>query len=294
MGRAKGRTPAPTRKRLAKSATEYFEIINETLESAPWFGRPPYEATIRKTPPKKVDGNLFYIRRILLSWLIGRPVSDIAKRVGCSERLVRRVVRDQIYATEPNLQEWNRLGLIGLVDVPACRFDDEEFMDIVGEDAYWSINPKDPLAVCFICHRMIGWVKAEINVFQHSGSLFDLGTKAFEWWQFEFHDVQGHLITHFWLDTIQFAVPEIRTLDPLTELIGRPDLAKAAGRRLKAGRAASKRLYWWDTIDSRVWDQISPWQEDDCPRILPVREGREISETQAEREWSAWLRGNFD
>ena len=136
--------------------------------------------------------------------------------------------------------------------------------------------------------------KADIARPRHTGTLVDLQVESSSRWQFEGHQVQGHLITHFWLDTFQIAVPEIRALDPITELIGRPDLAKAAGRRLKAGRAAARRRYWWNAIDSRAWHQISPWQEDNCPRLLPVRDGKEISETQAEREWSAWLLGKFE
>ena len=66
----------------AKSPQEFLEKVAPVIEGMPWFGEPPYQPTLRKKPPRGAAEDLSYVRRVLISWLIGRPISEIARRAG--------------------------------------------------------------------------------------------------------------------------------------------------------------------------------------------------------------------
>ena len=112
-------------KRLeAANPEEFSEIVEGLIEGAPWFGEPPFEPTPIRHSPRGALHHQGYRRRVLLSWLVGRPVSQIAKRAGCSTRLAHRVVAQTIYPPGTNgaLEDWLSLGLIGVIDTPLPRF----------------------------------------------------------------------------------------------------------------------------------------------------------------------------
>lgn len=54
------------------------------------------------------NNDLECVRRILIAWLTGGSVSEIARRAGCIERSVRNVITDVIYAGEGNLDRHGR------------------------------------------------------------------------------------------------------------------------------------------------------------------------------------------
>ena len=97
-----------------------MEQFLDNLDKVGWLGEAPYVISRRKTIP--VDGlnSASFLRRILISWLIGRPVTQIARRVRCSPRLVYRAITEAIYQDQDGdqLMYWAELGLIGLPALP--------------------------------------------------------------------------------------------------------------------------------------------------------------------------------
>ena len=117
-----------TRKRRYKSVSAktpqaFVEKVALLIDDVKWFGEPPFEPRLRKKPPNSAAEDHPYVRRVLISWLVGRPVSQIATRAGCSPRLVHKILSTAIYfPPEPPLSFWRDLGLIALLDVPRAEF----------------------------------------------------------------------------------------------------------------------------------------------------------------------------
>ena len=116
------------------SGEEYFEIIRGLADGAPWFGLGEFEPTLRRKPPRRASSDSDYIRRVLISWLIGRPVSDIADRAGCSPRLAYSIINHTIYESGAidELDSWIELGLVAVVDGP-----------LVPETAIWGEDEQE-------------------------------------------------------------------------------------------------------------------------------------------------------
>lgn len=111
-------------KLVSTSRLEHVRLVGKMIEAAPWLGEKPFIVATRSSPPRHAIGDDGYVRRVLVSWLIGRPVSAIAKRAGCSPRLVHKILDEIIYVQPAQLwQRWVRLGLIGILDTPYPDFE---------------------------------------------------------------------------------------------------------------------------------------------------------------------------
>ena len=143
----------------ASSYSDYRGQVQELADTLPWLGEAPFEGAKQKLVPRPAGSDLEFVRRVMLSWLIGRPVSQVAKRVGCSPRLAQRLVREFIYVEEQDLEpgfwRWVDIGLVAPVDGPKFQGDPDEVDP--GED----IDPDLVPLVCLVCHRMTGGLWSE-------------------------------------------------------------------------------------------------------------------------------------
>jgi len=145
--------------------------MQKLVDASPWFGGPPFEVSISKSPPKRVNRLIdpAYVRRVMISWLIGRPVTQIAKRAGCSVRYAHSIIDGWIYVSNPleMFPTWVELGLIGILDGPALEYEPSD----VEADA--NPSPYDMTVVCLVCHRQIDGVGSSYYDRRYDGSFRD-------------------------------------------------------------------------------------------------------------------------
>lgn len=177
------------------------EEVTRLAEDFPWFGEEPFLPATDKRPPRPIVNDLECVRRILISWLISRPVSEMAKRVGCSERSVRTVIENMIYVNEYDLEsgwsDWIELGLIGALDVT-----------IVSTVTGWQPDPDvaEVTVICQVCHRPVGIVSmlktllGEQRGLQVESNVLSREILAEDRiYRRRVARVQGHLILHFYV-----------------------------------------------------------------------------------------------
>lgn len=135
---------------IAFSLPGYRKICNELANRLPWFGEKPFEASKKGYIPRPSSSDIGFVRRVLVSWLIGRPVSQVAKRADCSSRQVLNLLHEVIYLEEEYLEEafyqWLDLGLIAPVNGPEFRGDP----DSIGP--WRDIDPDHLPVFCVVCH----------------------------------------------------------------------------------------------------------------------------------------------
>ena len=261
------------------------ELILQLGSVIPWMGEDPYPATLTKHPTRPVVGDLEYVRRILISWLIGRPLSEVAKRTGCSERTVRNVVTSVIHAREEDIefawQRWCELGLIGGIYRPDNQSGDAQ--QRYGES-------EDIVVVCQICHRVVGEIELFLPSAPEPGSALvdqealmdesDLGERP---GIRKAGYIQGHLMCHFQVGK-----------DP----IRKPIIDKWLRMRLYFGTATQKdKIYLamrrrTQTVNQTALSAFRIYSEfvrRGRREILPIVSGKELSREAARRQWKKMI-----
>ena len=283
--------PDPRKRRhksvSAKTPEVFVEKVAPLIDDVGWFGEPPFEPSLRKKPPNPAVENQPYVRRVLISWLVGRPVSQIAARAGCSPRLVHKILSTAIYfPPEPTLPFWRDLGLIGLLDVPRAKFSARVWEGYANDSAI-VLEPWNLLVVCQICHRPAGTLECGSKFRRFDCRVVE--SEDLRWeeviWR-ESGETQGHLICHFFLEGDPISVSGSPVLDRWAEWGGSPEASSAA----KFRQIARRREHWSAFIGWRVQDVITEWQTLGEPTLLPIRDGAEMSPSAAERHWLRLLR----
>ena len=270
-----------------KTPQAFVEKVAPLIDDVEWFGEPPFEPSLRKKPPNPAVEDQHYVRRVLISWLVGRPVSQIAARAGCSPRLVHKILSTAIYyPPETPLSFWRDLGLIALLDVPRAKFSTRVW-DEYADDSAIALEPWSLLIVCQICHRPAGSLECDVRFRRFDCRVVDpedLRWKEVTWG--ESAETQGHLICHFFLEGDPISVSGSPALDQIAELVGSPEASSAA----KFRQIARQREHWSALVDQRVLNVIAEWQMLGEPALLPIRDGAEMTPSVAERHWLGLLR----
>ena len=188
---------------------DWMGMVEQAIDRLPWFGLPPFQPTVARNPRQDRYFRIYYDRRVLISWLVGRPASEIAKRAGCSIRYVYEVLYRVIYRSSYTYEVHNYLndlGLFAVVDaplIPADRPDIEFDPESYGSGTFLEEidEPEDGTAigVCLICHRVVVLLANDDP--QH-----DLESIPFEryidWlFQDQMTLILGHLASHFYLES---------------------------------------------------------------------------------------------
>lgn len=266
----------------------------ETLaDRLPWFGEDPFEPRRDGQVCRDAANDVGFVRRVLLSWLLGRPVSAVARRAGCSSRLVYGIIRQNIFFSDATdgLERWLELGL---VIVPGV------------EEQPKPNRPREPSSAaqagthvpvfCGICHLPLG--RYEVSEDRPDGVLLtskDLG------WDLRNHlghgpelsevavPVQAHLINHFRLHNDPIPVPKEDPWGRLQELVSPDEVADEARRKREVRETIMRRMPWRNRIPDDVVQKANRtfgWS------LLPVRGGREMTEREAQKMWRRALVGD--
>ncbi|MBI4307145.1 MAG: hypothetical protein HY678_12580 [Chloroflexi bacterium] len=258
----------------------------------PWFGMNPFEPSRGKIVPRDAVNDVPFARRVMLSWLIGRPVSAVASRAFCSSRLVYDVLRHNVYAEDPGrgLERALKLGLVIVPGVPAPprpgQREDPRHRD---QSEYWV-----PV-FCGVCHRLLG----RYEVPRDRPNLVLLTARDLGWnlsertgWGGEIYKiaipVQAHLINHFRLSRDPIRIPAELPWGVLEPFLDNPKVAQAAVRKSQAREAILRRMPWKNRLRSEVVREANRtrgWS------LLPREEGREVGSREAESMWRQALAG---
>lgn len=264
------------------------EILADQL---PWFGEAPFEPARETRVPRGAVNDLPYVRRILLSWLLGRPVSEVARRAGCSPRLVHKVFRQIFAVPEPRLglEKWLELGL---VIVPGVKSPSPPGPT---RERPSSTNRETLVPVyCGVCHRLLGGYE----VFEDCPDGALLSAEDLDWnqdrsgWGSDGLEIavliQGHLINHFRLRFDPIRMPDADPLDEIKELISPPEIAEPARRRIEGREVILRRRSWMNLISGEALREADQKRS---RSMLPVREGREVTAGAARAMWRQALAG---
>lgn len=181
--------------------------VEEVADTLPWFGEEPFRANEGRQPPRPIFASLGYQRRILLAFLAGRPMSQVAARAGCGIRVVYKAISALIYNL-PEYDEipiWLELGLFGVVD-PRPDQPSPPLVEIGLMKQ--TVGRNDVLLFCLLCHGFMGGLdnlglawRPDPNfgeILLGPSVVRDRGATD---------KMQGHLVAHFRLQEERIAVP---------------------------------------------------------------------------------------
>jgi hypothetical protein len=169
----------------------YWRALPSLADQLDWFGQEPYSPAKTVSRQEIKDRTLPAIRRVLVSFQVGRPVIDIAARVPCSPRTVYEILNELFYRWNSNLATWIELGLVAVWDAPKISFDPMwgRSFEPFREDAA-------PM-FCLMCHRPIDHVVLDHR--DHDSTLVQPDDERYRPGMENHATAQGHLISHFYL-----------------------------------------------------------------------------------------------
>lgn len=169
----------------------YWRALPSLADRLDWFGQDPFSSAKSISRQELKDRTLPAIRRVLVSFQVGRPVTDIAARVPCSPRTVYEILNELFYRWNSNLATWIELGLVTVWDAPKISFDP---MWGRTHEHFW----EDAAPVfCLMCHRPID--HARLYHRDHDSTLLQPDDERYRAGTESHATSQGHLISHFYL-----------------------------------------------------------------------------------------------
>ncbi len=259
------------------------EEVSMLAGDFPWLGEEPFPVATDRRPPRPIINDLEYVRRILISWLIGRPVSEMAKRVGCGERSVRNVIEKVVYVDEYDLESgwsyWIKLGLIGAFDVTTAS-------TVTG----WQPDPDvvEVTVICQVCHRAVGIISMSNTLLGEqrglqveSDVLFREILAADRLERRRLARVQGYLILHFYVgrDNIKSNMRKAKhrshSLSQDLKLIPRNQPFKWVSRR----------IHYTESVSVDALAVVPEERDPDWALVAPIIDGCPISFYDARRRW---------
>ena len=127
---------------ISANEDERYVWVRERIDALPWFGQ---EVDLPARGRPRHRGERLEIddeARVLLSWLAGGSVRQVARRADVGHRTVYNVVRRVVYTGRPMslMGKWHDLGLIACMVTPRC---------LKVPNSLWQT------VVCLICHQEV-------------------------------------------------------------------------------------------------------------------------------------------
>ena len=238
----------------------YYRAVSEAAMGFPWFSQfhiarsqgIDYELR-RKTVPA--------IRRVLFSFLAGRPMTAVAGRIPTSRRTVYAVIEKEIYFANGDLDTWSELGLIRIWDLPQVAFGGIQLQDGI------TFEEDSAVVVCLLCHRPVGSVSLSDRLYD--SSLVAPDSSQFELFSHRSERIRGHLIAHFFFG--ERPVPNRQMM---------VDRSSGDGLRFYTARGG-----WMDRVEPMVAGIAGSHQE----LILPVTEDGSPTEGEVREHYRGLL-----
>jgi len=236
--------------RFLEHGKRYWEALPSLADQLSWFGQEPFSPAKTVNRVEVKDRRLPAIRRVLVSFQVGRPITKIAARVPCSPRTVYEILDELFYRWNGNMRTWMELGLVVIWDGPKINFDPN-----IGSsfDHFWD----DAAPVfCLMCHHPID--HTQLHHRDHDSTLVQADDGRYRPGMEDHARALGHLISHFYLG----GRPRPNEPNPLDDNIYRTfgGLAGKLNSRKWKDRVPVKAI-----IESQRWRSQPP---------LPVIQGR--------------------
>ncbi|MBT3995114.1 MAG: hypothetical protein HOF01_04880, partial [Chloroflexi bacterium] len=179
----------------------YSRAIATAVHQFPWFSQ------FHIAPAERIDYELRRktipsIRRVLISYLAGRPMTTVAKRVPTSRRTIYKSIEREIYSAYGDLDSWTELGLIRVWDLPQVSFGETDF------ERSTSFEEECAAVACLLCHRLIGYVVLIDRLYD--SAVIAQPNGRFRSYSSRNEKIRGHLIAHFFFGSRP--VPNQRTM----------------------------------------------------------------------------------
>ena len=260
----------------------------EVADALPWFGEAPFEASGQRRTPRPVWSSPAFLRRVLLAFLAGRPISEVARRAGCGIRTIYTVINGLIYwlPLDDEIPIWLELGLFGVVE-PRSDQPPPPMVEVgLLRD---SVAKNDVLLFCLVCHAFMGGLDNTGlawrpdpdfgQILLGPAVIRDRGVTD---------KMQGHLVAHFRLQDERVASPA--PIDYWTKL------------RAGWARAAEE----WDNPDLILLNRHLNWKRawflgEEANKVLdrrhrldgagslPSMGGRPMNLEKARKHWSSLI-----
>ena len=262
------------------------EYLLNLADNLPWFGEEPFTAATEPTPPRPAHRSPEYVRRVLLSFLAGRPVEVAAGRAGCSPRLMYAIINRVIYDEWPEklYELWLYLGLIAIVEFEEGRPEPGDGpIGTLGRVAY----EDEALLFCLVCHRLLTSVEYQPSTIPQMLETGALITAIVD--HLFLGHVQGHLAVHFRLEDGAVA--------PMTdpwELAGASlgDIFGSSGgsknpklRRLVHRKKREKKR----VVDEDALAVLRRHNRSDGENLLPLKGAVSMIPEEARRHWRSMI-----
>jgi hypothetical protein len=276
---------SPQQELVAFSRSEYRELLGKLADGYPWIGTPPYESSLSSKTARSAYASSGFRRRVLVSWIIGRPVSEVAKRAGCSVRTVYNVLEAVLLQPDlfSPLASWAELGLVAVADGPAIEFGPS------GGDRLMPAGDQELPVICLVCHRVAAKVDWHIDqdLRRYDGSIILPGDERWNKAAGAVVASQGHLLCHFHLGDDPVRMKPRMKWQHFAGAFAPERLASAR----ELDRQEAHREPWTYMLNDAVLAEFNEWREAGARPLFPVRGGREMRDEEAVRFWSRVFKG---
>jgi hypothetical protein len=168
----------------------YFRAVSTAALLFPWFGDfhiAPKEGIAYELRQRTIPA----LRRVLVAYLGGRPMTDAAERVPTSRRTMYKILRGVIYGGRADIDTWTEFGLIRVWDLPEVELYWADFGNGIRFE-------KDQAAIiCLLCHRLIGHTFLHKRLYD--SALIEEVDGRIKYGSEEHERIRGHMIAHFHL-----------------------------------------------------------------------------------------------
>ncbi|NQW16053.1 MAG: hypothetical protein HQ478_01060 [Chloroflexi bacterium] len=285
----------PTRKRLApKVATSPENLMTQIfdgLDTVGWLGEGSFLPSQKRNAPHRAIEDIRYVRRVLISWLAGRPVSEMASRVGCSDRLIYSILRGALYEDKGDrVAYWAELGLVGMMDTPVAKFTELSW-DEFGEEYEAEFERTEPIIICQLCHQIIdnAYMEPRDRTYQCNY----IGFYDQDWDGYGGADDRrafAHLVCHFRLQEDPISQPGRRHSAMIRTAKTDKEKIEIRASRRRAIRSYFNRISWEDYIEQPDQYLLDEWISAGEAHLNPIRGRRRLTTEETHRHWRRILK----
>lgn len=249
--------------RFLEHGNRYWDALPSLADQLNWFGQEPFNPAKSVNRVELKDRTLTAMRRVLVSFQVGRPMTDIAARVPCSPRTVYEILDELFYRWNGNMETWIKLGLVVIWDGPKINFDPTY------GPSFDNFSDDSAPVFCLMCHQTIDHTQLDYR--DYDSTLVQPDDFRYQAGLVNHAKAQGHLISHFYLG----GRPSPNEPNPLQD-----NIYRTFGGLV--GKLNSTR--WEDRIPAAAVRESRRWRKQPPPPIFQGKSPSRESVIQRYRE----------